>query len=257
MSSRTLHIAVLTHVPFEGPEAIEVWFQARGHTVDRIPLHAGCPLSAARRADILVVMGGPMSAGDTQTYPWLRDEFALLEAALARRTPLLGVCLGAQLIAAAAGASVYPNRVREIGWWPVDLTGAGIARDEPAATWRAPFSGGRCVVFQWHGDTFSLPSGARQLARTDVCENQAFAVGDRVIGLQFHLESTPSSVRRIASECRHEIGYTPYERRSGVLDPVEAMVSDARRYEGAGRPLLSAVLDRLERAAFGDTPGSR
>jgi GMP synthase-like glutamine amidotransferase len=260
MAYTPLEIAVITHVPFEGPELIETWFLARGHTVRTVPLYHGAAaarLKAARTADLVVVMGGPMSVGDIDSYPWLIDELAFLKQALRSGVPILGVCLGAQLIAAAAGASVYPNRIREIGWWPVELAGGSLESDGPAAVWRTPFSGAHIPVFQWHGDTFDLPAGARLLARSDACENQAFAIGDRVVALQFHLESTPLSVARISAACRAEIGRSVFERRSGTLDPMYEMIASTQRLAGYGRPLLIAVLEQLERAAFGDSGRSR
>ncbi len=137
----------------------------------------------------LIVMGGPMNVDDVATYPFLREEVSLLEKMISEKKPVLGICLGAQLIAKALGARVYPNKYKEVGWHPVDLTPAGRTdahfKDFPLQQ----------TVLHWHGDTFDLPSHAVQLARTAKCENQAYRYGDNVYALQFHLEVTPAMVK--------------------------------------------------------------
>jgi len=138
----------------------------------------------------LVVMGGPMNVDEVEKYPNLVEEVRWLERAVEARLPVLGVCLGAQLLAKALGARVYPNKTKEIGWYEIELLPAdddplfcGIAK--PTAD-RKP----QLTVFQWHGDTFDLPKGAELLARSELCENQAFRYGAAAYGLQFHLEVT-------------------------------------------------------------------
>jgi GMP synthase-like glutamine amidotransferase len=134
----------------------------------------------------LIFMGGPMSANDD--LPYLRAELALIEQAAQAGVPILGVCLGSQLIAKALGARVYRNRVKEIGWYPVSWTPAA-ASDPLFAGLAAPET-----VFHWHGETFDLPPGAEWLARSEACAHQAFRVGANVYGLQFHLEVTPEMI---------------------------------------------------------------
>ena len=140
----------------------------------------------ADQAEALIFMGGPMSANDD--LPYLRREIQFIQDAVERGRPVLGVCLGAQLIAKALGARVYKNAVKEIGWAPVTFTEAGD-RD-------ILFRGlqGSETIFHWHGETFDLPAGAELLASSAGCRNQAFRFGDRVYGLQFHLEVTPSMI---------------------------------------------------------------
>lgn len=141
-------------------------------------------------ADLLVVLGGPIGANDEADYPFLKDEIAAIERRLKAGKPVLGLCLGAQLIARALGAEVYPNKVKEIGFKPVTLTDLGRA-SQLAALDGAP-------LLHWHGDTFDLPQGARHLASTDTCAHQAFAWGERDIGLalQFHPEGTARDLER-------------------------------------------------------------
>lgn len=134
----------------------------------------------------LVVMGGPMNVNDSARFPFLLPENQLIEKVIAVGKPILGICLGAQLIAQALGARVFPNKKREVGWHPVSLTGA--AQNDPHFS-KLPSP---LTVLQWHGDTFDLPDGAVQLARSSACENQAFRWGESTYALQFHLEATPS-----------------------------------------------------------------
>ncbi len=131
--------------------------------------------------DLLVVLGGPISVYEEDRYPFLVEEIALLRARLAAGRPTLGICLGAQLIACALGAAVYPGPQKEIGFAPIALTEAGRASCL-AAFEDAP-------VLHWHGDTFDLPAGAELLASTDVCRNQAFAIGRTTLAVQFHPEA--------------------------------------------------------------------
>ena len=142
------------------------------------------------KADLLIVLGGPISANDEDAYPFLTDELKILEARLAADKPTLGICLGAQLIARVLGSKVYPTGTHEIGWMPVTLTEAG--RTSPLA--HLEDIGGQ--VLHWHGDTFDLPDGTERLASTEVAENQAFSKGASVLGLQFHLEVNPSALER-------------------------------------------------------------
>jgi GMP synthase (glutamine-hydrolysing) len=137
----------------------------------------------------LVVLGGPMNVDQQHLYPHLATEIAAIREALARGIPILGICLGAQLLAAALGANVQPNNVREIGWYRLHPTAA--ASGDPLCRHIAEHH-----VFQWHAYTFDLPHGAVHLASTPTCPNQAFRYGDRAYGLQFHLEADPQLIQR-------------------------------------------------------------
>lgn len=215
------------HVPFEGLGAIEGWLTARGHTLTSTRFWAGetAPATVAG-FDWLVVMGGPMNIYQYRDHPWLKSEKRVIRDAVAAGKRVLGVCLGAQLIADALGGKVYQNAEREIGWFPVMAVpeGKGSVLEFPRET----------SVFHWHGDTFSLPPGGVWLARSEACEHQAFAVGERVLGLQFHLEMTPDDVARIATECADEL--TP----SRFVQPAEVIITRAAQENAAG-----ALMDRL------------
>jgi len=140
-----------------------------------------------------------MGVHDEREYSWLSDEKSLIRAAIINGKTVIGVCLGAQLIADALGAKVYPGPEKEIGWLPVEFT------EQARQPGVFPFLPERLTVFQWHSDTFDLPQGAVHLARSDAVENQAFLYGKRTLALQFHLEATPDGVIELARECRAEI----------------------------------------------------
>ncbi len=188
---------ILQHVPFEGPGSAAEWLRARGAVVSTTHFHEPSPsLPPVDEVDLVIALGGPMSVNDERIYPWLRAEKRFLSEAILRGKPVLGICLGAQLMASALGARVYPNADKEIGWFPVE------SEPEEALAFVFPAS---TTVFHWHGETFDLPPGAVRLASSKACRNQAFQVGARAIGLQFHLETTPESAEALISHCREEL----------------------------------------------------
>jgi len=179
--------SVLQHVDFEGPGSIASVLGDRGVEVQVIRPDGGQPFPAVDELGGLVVMGGPMGVGDDLGHPWLEGERALLRDALGRGLPVLGVCLGAQQLAAALGANVGPGTAPEIGPGRVVLTSAG-RRDRMFGPEYGGLDGGEVPCFHWHADTFSLPDGAVHLAATAAYPHQAFRVGDLAYGLQFHVE---------------------------------------------------------------------
>lgn len=177
------------HVPYEDLAAIEPWAIARGHTLSHTRFFDGEPLPNIENIDWLVVMGGPMNIYQTDVYPWLLDEKRFIESAIARDKTVLGVCLGSQLVADVLGAKVTRNAVPEIGWFPIEFTPQ--AATSPIFADLPP----QFPVLHWHGDTFALPDGVVHIARSENCENQAFVYKNNVVGLQFHLETTPQNVQ--------------------------------------------------------------
>ncbi len=196
---RGVRVHWLQHVPFEGLGSIGVWLEAHHARVTVTRFFEDARLPGPGDLDWLIVMGGPMSVNDESAYPWLSIEKRFIANAMSRGTTVLGICLGAQLIASALGARVYRNALPEIGWFPVERT----ASNGPGAT--ASWLPDHCTVFHWHGETFDLPPGAERLARSATCENQGFTLGARVIGLQFHLETTPASARAMIEAGRSEL----------------------------------------------------
>lgn len=227
-----MRIHYLQHVAFEGPAAIADWARHRGHEVNGTRLDLGTPLPGLADFDWLVVMGGPMGVGDVGKYPWIAGEVNLIREAVETGKIVLGVCLGAQLIAHAAGARVYRASHKEIGWFPVE---ALDVESEDAFHGFPP----RFTPLHWHGDTFELPAGAIHLACSRACSNQAFQLGPRVLGLQFHLEATPQSVAALVDHCAGQIGDGPWEM---VPEAIRACASPCAKVA----PILQAVLAYLE-----------
>lgn len=185
------------HVPFEGLGSIGPWLSEAGYTITYTHFFRSMEVPDIQQLDLLVVLGGPMSVNDESEFPWIVMEKRFIRDAIEKEKPVLGICLGAQLIASAMGARVYPNTFKEIGWLPIQ--GVSFTKE---MIFRFPSS---LKVFHWHGETFDLPPGATLLASSVGCRNQAFQIGNKVIGLQFHLETTPESIKDIVSHCRNEI----------------------------------------------------
>lgn len=225
----------LQHVSFEGLGSIDAWLAAQRYTVSATRFFEDARLPAANDVDFVVVMGGPMSVNDEAEFPWIAPEREFLRSVVDAGKPVLGVCLGAQLIASAMGARVVPNRTKEIGWYPVQAVPSN-----DASVFRFP---AELEVFHWHGETFELPAGAVRLARSDVCENQAFQLGPAVIGLQFHLETTPESAREMVANCRDELRPSRY-----VQSDAEILAAQPQAYRSVNG-VMSDVLSYLHRAA--------
>ncbi len=229
-----MRIACLQHVPFEGPAAIERWAAARRHGFDVVRLDLGRPPADAAEADWLVVMGGPMGVHDERSFPWLAAEKKLIEKVISKGRPVLGVCLGAQLVAHVLGARVYGGRTREIGWHEVRAT------PEARASKLFAFLPPAFPAFHWHGDTFDIPAGAVRTAESDAFANQAFEYGANVAALQFHLEATADSVARLAEAGSRELD----EGGPGTQSAAEILRPDAPL--ASLEPLLAAFLDGME-----------
>jgi GMP synthase-like glutamine amidotransferase len=224
-------IHCLLHVQHEGPALIADWAAARGHDLTEVHLYRDDRLPGRMDLEWLVVMGGPMNVYEHDRYPWLDPEAELIRAALAAGKRVLGICLGAQLMAKALGARVSENAHREIGWFPVTLTPEALRTDL--------FEGFPASVpaFHWHGDTFEIPAGALPLASSAGCAQQGFVLdGGRAVGLQFHWEVRPVDVEAwLAGGDALRPG--PY------VQSAEAMRA-AAGFERS-RQLLETLLDRM------------
>jgi GMP synthase (glutamine-hydrolysing) len=224
-------ILVLQHVPHENMASLESYLGRAGLTWQYVELFRQVParLDLAAAAG-LVVLGGPMNVDEVDKFPFLAREVEWIRQAVAAELPLLGICLGSQLLAKAMGAKVYPNGVKEIGWYEIEL--------QPAAADDALFAGSaaRQTVFQWHGDTFDLPPGAVHLALSRQCRHQAFRYGRAAWGLQFHIEMTATIVDAWLTEaenCRELAGLD-------YIDPRAIAAQTPQRM-----PAMQALGDRV------------
>lgn len=183
------------HVKFEGLGSIEKWLITNNYSISSTKFYENYQMPNIENIDFLIIMGGPMSVNDEDEFSWIKEEKRFIREFIKTGKPILGVCLGAQFIASALGAEVYQNRVKEIGWFD-------IYNIENSNVFEFPNSQ---KVFHWHGETFDLPSRAICLASSKECENQAFQIGKNIIGLQFHLETTPQSAKDIVENCKDEL----------------------------------------------------
>ena len=228
-----VRIHYLQHVAFEDLANIERWARSEGHAITRTRFHQRERLPAVKEIDWLIILGGPMNVHDVERYAWLPREKAFIEEAIRQKKRVLGICLGAQLIADVLGAPIGRNPEREIGWFPVRRT------PESAA---CPFFSvlpQEFHAFHWHGDTFDIPEGAQRLATSDACANQAFRYGERVLALQFHLETTRESVGRLVRHCVAELVAGPY------VQPEEALRAGCAEHIPKMQEFMTALLDAM------------
>jgi len=224
----------LQHADHEGLGCIEPWLHQRGSQVGCTRLHRGEALPAARAFDWLIVMGGPMNIYQHEAHPWLVAEKALIRDACVMKKKVLGICLGAQLLADVLGGSVVPNGEPEIGWFDValeeDAHKCGHLVDFPA----------RFQAFHWHGDAFRYPPGATPLMSSEACPAQAFTWGDeRVLGLQFHLEVELADARRWLQ--------TDAPAPGRFVQSADEMLRDPTRFAANSR-LMKLLLERMAAA---------
>lgn len=218
-----MRLHCLQHVPFEGLGFIGQWAASREMQISWTRLYADEPLPVPDSFDWLVVMGGPMGIFDYDEHPWLATEKECIEQAIDDEKTVIGICLGAQLMADVLGAKVYPGPEKEIGWFPV--------RRSEGAPELIPEE---LTVFHWHGDTFDIPEGALKLAVSEAGINQGFVYNTKAVGLQFHMETTPASMTALIENCGHELVDAPWiqtaeEMKAGLLNV----------------PAINAVMDNL------------
>jgi GMP synthase (glutamine-hydrolysing) len=228
-----MNIHYLQHVPFEGLGSMETWLQNRGHTITVTHLYKNEPLPSLDTIDWLIVMGGPMGVDDQAIYPWLSAEKIFIKQVLDQKKIVLGICLGAQLIADVLGAYITKNSFKEIGWFPIKLS--ELAKETRlGSALPTEFD-----VFHWHGDTFSIPDSAIPLASSKACKNQGFIIEDRIVGLQFHLETTPESALDLTIHCKKELDGSLYVQNT------EKMLSEPERFKKINR-IMETLLSHLE-----------
>lgn len=222
----------LQHVWFEDLAYIKTWAKHKDIAISGTAFFANEQLPPIHDFDWLVIVGGPMGVYDEKQYPWLVEEKKFIEEAIAAGKTVLGICLGAQLLANVLGARVYKGRYKEIGWFDVSKTAEA---SESKIFTNLPDT---LKAFQWHGDTFELPTGARRLAQSNPCPNQAFELNGRVLGLQFHLESTPESIDKLIKNCSKELIEGKYIQNASQITAQNSNVEQANR-------LMETLLDNM------------
>ena len=227
----TLRIHCLFHSPLGGEIHMPVWAASRGYEFIESLATETPGLPTPQQADCLVVLGGPMSAWEEKKYPWLNQEMRTMEAFMAAGKPVLGICLGAQLLARILGARLYRGSCSEIGWFPVDATPQ--ARNHPIGEVMPD----RFEAFLWHGDTFDIPESAVHLAESAAFPNQAFALGG-VLALQFHLEARPDWVKRLSLRDADQLEI------SNTVQSAEAMLAVPEETFRENNLIMERLLDR-------------
>lgn len=227
-----MHIHYLQHVPFEGLGSIEDWINKKKYTLSCTRLFAGDPFPELTGIDWLIIMGGPMGVYDTERYPWLKDEKSFIKQCIESNKILLGICLGAQLIADVLGAKIKPNLHKEIGWYPISRVRQ--SSDNGYSTLLPD----NIEVFHWHGDTFELPENAIPIASSKACQNQAFVYDQRIFAFQFHLETTMESASSLIHNCKDELVDAPY------IQTGDAMLANEKKFTDMHR-VMDDILNHL------------
>ena len=233
-------VLVFQHDPFEDLGFFAEVLDKQRTTYRVIQLfHGEMPAEDWAHVQALIILGGPMSVDDEEQYSFLRWEKRIIRAAIDDGVPILGVCLGAQLIASTLGTPVYHGRVKEIGWSPISITPHGQV---DSLLGYLPES---ATVFQWHAEGFDLPAGAIRLASSANYENQAFRVGRNIYGLQFHLEVTPQMIARWIEERSKDLAQAPYILPDKILADTQSYALTLKYY---GERFLSEFIRRLARS---------
>jgi GMP synthase-like glutamine amidotransferase len=228
-----MRIHSLQHVSFEDSAYIGSWAANKGHVLSSTRLFADERCPKIEEFDILLIMGGPMNVYEEGKYPWLRHEKRFIKQAIQGGKIVLGICLGAQLIAEVLGGNITKNKNKEIGWFPVCLTDYG-QRASLLAQLPSSF-----IAFHWHGDTFSIPPRCEHIATNDACPNQGFQYKDRVLGLQFHIEATEISIDRLINNCADEMVEAKFVQKESIVRARTNFISTINHY-------MDHVLEQFE-----------
>ncbi|GGY73430.1 amidotransferase [Cellvibrio zantedeschiae] len=227
-----MRIHSLQHVPFEDIGSLIQDVKASGHSLTTTHWYKGDSAPELESFDLLVVMGGPMGVYDDDIYPWLAPEKEFIAKAIAAGKKVMGICLGAQLIACVLGAQVTRNVYREIGWFPLEI--CADASSHPVAKILAECK----YVFHWHGDTFAIPPQAQLLASSKACANQAYVIDNQVYGFQFHLETTEQSAAALIKNCAEDLDKSTY------VQSAEEIMKDKENFIAINKA-MSAVFNQL------------
>jgi GMP synthase-like glutamine amidotransferase len=219
-----MRIHYFQHVPYEGLGNIEDWIKSKKHSLSVTRFYVNDSLPKREEIDWLIIMGGPMGAYDDRKYPWLTEEKRFISESIKAGKKVLGICLGAQLIASALGSEVYPHIHKEIGWFPIKLTWE-VAESKVMKGFPNEF-----IAFHWHSDTFTFPKGAARLAETAACRNQSFAYKDKVIGLQFHLDVKLENIEEWVRIGANELIAAPYVQTAKQILAANDHFAEIQKY---------------------------
>lgn len=219
-----LNIHYFQHVPFEGLGSIEQWCKENGHLLSATHFYENDSLPDLKKIDWLIIMGGPMGVNDEKEIPWLAKEKQFIQQAIAEEKTIIGICLGAQLLAENLGAKVYQNNQKEIGWFPIELTGEA-AQQKLFLNLQNPIT-----VFHWHGDTFDIPENAIHIATSKACKNQGFLYQNKMLGLQFHLETTKESLHEMIANGRNELVKEKYIQAENEIQNHQELFEENRKF---------------------------
>lgn len=221
------------HVPFEGLGSIECELKHKCHKITSTKLYNEKITVCPKDIDRLIIMGGPMGIYDEEIYPWLKEEKQFIKEIIVSGKIVLGICLGAQLIADVLGAKVYKNKHREIGWFPVTKT------KEAKHTVLSDVLPDNFEAFHWHGDTFDIPERAVHIAGSEACLNQGFIFDNRVLALQFHLETTPETAAALVQNCANELDGSKY------VQSEKQILENLQKFNNINQ-IMSLILNNLE-----------
>jgi len=205
-----MRIHILQHVHFEGPGIILDWAVNNQHSLTFTKFDEAFTIPFPTDIDFLIVLGGPMSVGDSKNYPWLCDERDYIYQMAKTGCKILGICFGAQMISSALGMEVYPNKVKEIGWFP-------IQKDPEVSVEFLQNFPDDLLAFHWHSDTFEIPGRANRIFISEACENQGFTMNRHVFALQFHWEVTRKSVQQLLEFCSDDLDDSQYVQTAEEL----------------------------------------
>ena len=227
-----LRIHYFQHVPFESLGNIERWCHENDHSLSSTRFYEKMIFPDLQELDWLIIMGGPMGVNDERKFSWLANEKEFIKQAIEANKTVIGICLGAQLIAQILGANVYQNEQKEIGWFPIELT-SEAAKHTLFSRIKNPVT-----VFHWHGDTFDLPKNSIRLAFSKACSNQGFLYKNNILGLQFHLETTMESLKEMIENGKAELQKEKYIQTKKEIESEEDFFDTNKEF-------LFTLLDRF------------
>jgi GMP synthase-like glutamine amidotransferase len=232
-----MRIHCIQHVEFETVSTILEWIKEREYPLSTTHLYENHDFPGLDDFDFLIVMGGPMNIYEYEKYPWLKKEKTFIKEAIASGKAVLGICLGAQLVADVLKAEVFKNNDKEIGWFPVfkikQEAENPLLKDIPT----------EFIAFHWHGDTYDLPEGAIRLFESEACKNQGFIYKNRIIGLQFHLEMSNRAIQNVIENCKDEL-------IEGTYIQNEEEMLDKDSFLAESKLLMFRMLDNFQEIIF-------